>query len=708
MNESEDMDALSSEDKPTIPVSASDILSSLHGRQRRLERGISKAEFYAAVKYGERTRTYGKKTGTKNWVFNYKEGGITVVTNDACTEEITSWSHPCWGLDIEKKQITDDMMELHNQAVQDSKHHGRWNSHTVVVVDQSGSMRKTDATNGVTRSDLVWLCLAVDCIGKRLKSGEAADYDYFSLIGLGDKGSYLIKNHPMNWILYNKIIDLLRDRQPIGDGNYIPAIKLAEEALLLNKRGTCVLQLLFLSDGAPSDKPPRGFGSGLMGFSDTVYHSHAIGESVSCLARQFGSRLSVGAFAVGRSQVQVLKHMVSVAASYNCQVFLSKATLCVNDLSSAFRSMTTLLTNTKTAATDLATNRQRTFRDLIRESKFSVNIYNMNDGHWNKYCSESITRAYFDKKEYKWVYPQHKFNDNRAVGLVVRDEIFGEGKERAVRRVREINQRGQVVGPALVGKESLYVEDKSDSISFHKTFCKVQQLSQNVAHRFNRIILQLPGVKRSETPLITFLDCYVMLLPIGGLLVEKMLDHTRYKKFNSNDGYVDGMTVEEYQKMKSNAQAHQHSEDENSQDCSFDVDDIPQAFSHFSYIFSKRRFLVCDLQGVLDTDSDEPLFELTDPVIHYSEMTDRADFGRTDRGQQGIDDFFKSHKCSGLCHMLIRRWIPDPLESDVIRHEYVQINEPKSDATESDNSETADSEVVTRKAKRANTVKFAF
>jgi hypothetical protein len=151
------------------------------------------------------------------------------------------------------------------------------------------------------------------------------------------------------------------------------------------------------------------------------------------------------------------------------------------------------------------------------------------------------------------MYPDNTFNHLLAVGLAVRDQIFGEGKERAVRGVREITAEGHAIGPALVGKESLFVEDTEDSKSFHKTFCKVQQLSQRMAIRFNKILLRLSGVKRSSTPIISFLDCYVMLLrgSRNGILVEKMLDHTKYKKWNTNDGYVDGMSVEEYNRMKS-------------------------------------------------------------------------------------------------------------------------------------------------------------
>ena len=144
------------EEHPSIPEDASVILSTLHGRMRREERGISKAAFDAAVKYGVRKEgDRDPRTGAKRWIFEYSQGGITVVTNHDCSKEITSWAHPCWGLNVEKVVVTKQMQTDHESAVKESNSHELWNSHAVVVVDQSGSMRKTDAENGVTRSDLV-------------------------------------------------------------------------------------------------------------------------------------------------------------------------------------------------------------------------------------------------------------------------------------------------------------------------------------------------------------------------------------------------------------------------------------------------------------------------------------------------------------------------------------------------------------------------
>ena len=651
------------EEHPSIPEDASVILSTLHGRMRREERGISKAAFDAAVKYGVRKEgDRDPRTGAKRWIFEYSQGGITVVTNHDCSKEITSWAHPCWGLNVEKVVVTKQMQTDHESAVKESNSHELWNSHAVVVVDQSGSMRKTDAENGVTRSDLVWLSLAVDYIGKRLLNGEATEKDFFTLIELGPQAKVLIKHHPFNWILYNKVIDLLRTLHPLGEGKYIPAMKKAKQMLLSNRKGKCLPQLIFLTDGAPSDKAIRGF-QGTMS-----YHIHALCTGIASIAREFGSRLTVGVIAVGEAKLEVLEPMTTMARDYNCHTFLQKASLKAVDISSAFSSMSTLISSSKSRATDIPTNRQRTFRDLIREPQSSIDIYIPYEEEWVKY--HKVKKTVFNKHTREWEYKEDVFHDNRAVALAVREHIFGEGRERAVRRVREVDDFGNFVGPILVGKESLFVEHASDSYSFHKTFFILQTLARQMAERFNREMHRIPGICKETTPIIEFLECSVMrVYDVDGnrkyYLVERMLDHKKYKKWNNNDGFVDKSDSNESGRKKT------QSGKDSSGMISFSHEDIPQAFSHFTYLASNRTYLVCDLQGVKNMQTKPPVFELTDPAIHYSEITGRKDYGRTDRGQQGIDDFFHTHKCSSLCHSLLKKWIENPLGKEVIDYKEV-------------------------------------
>jgi hypothetical protein len=57
--------------------------------------------------------------------------------------------------------------------------------------------------------------------------------------------------------------------------------------------------------------------------------------------------------------------------------------------------------------------------------------------------------------------------------------------------------------------------------------------------------------------------------------------------------------------------------------------DYLQAFTHFTYGVTNQKVMVCDLQGVYDTDAVPPKFELTDPAIHYASRRREVVFGRT-------------------------------------------------------------------------------
>lgn len=519
-------------------------------------------------------------------------------------------------------------------------------------------MRNTDATKSITRSDLVWLSLAVDYIGKRLRSGEATSKDFLSLVELGGDEEYLLKHQPIDWILYNRIIDLLRGHHPCGRGDYLPAIDKAQRLLSYNRSGKCALQLIFLTDGAPSDFN-----------GDQEVSKYESCNYIASLACRFGSRLTVGGFCVGKGKFSTLEEMVKTAEEYNCKGFLMKASLRVEDVSSAFSQMSTFITDTKTTMTDFKTNSQRTFRDLIREPKSAIRVYAEGEKAWKLYTNNAdVVRTLFDREEYRWVLQERTFESERAVGIAVRDYIFEEGRERAVRRVREVNSRGHFVGRPLVGKETLFQEDldPDDVRAFHKNFCKLQQLAKKYAAFFNRKLLSLPGIDPSKVPTIQFLDCWVMLFTKenyerGAILVEKMLDHEKYIKWNTNGGYVRTGTAYSGTAMSFSSR---------NGDFHFSLEDIPQAYSHFTYNASGRRFLVCDLQGVLDTNRQPPVFELTDPAIHYKNRTDRIDFGRTDLGEKGIEQFFQTHVCSDLCRMVCRQWICGD-EDDIIQYENI-------------------------------------
>ncbi len=90
----------------------------------------------------------------------------------------------------------------------------------------------------------------------------------------------------------------------------------------------------------------------------------------------------------------------------------------------------------------------------------------------------------------------------------------------------------------------------------------------------------------------------------------------RYKKYNNNTGYASP------------------SED--------DTNLAMQAFSHYTWVTTSKKLVVCDLQGLTNAIGTF----LIDPVIHSKEYWK---FGKTNLGPKGIRRFFQSHICNRIC-----------------------------------------------------------
>ena len=665
------------------------ILSSAHGRQRRAEREINKRDLQAAVKYGVREPAGLSKLGAPRCRYTF--AGVVFITDETSRHEITSWPLPGCGFDVPLVDIDKAMAAAHARAHAAVRaHSGLWTSHTVIVVDQSGSMRTIDTADGATRSDAVWLPLACTWVSDQLTSGTARETDVVSVIGMNTVSTLLVDRHPVNWSLFNLLVGFLRTAMPASDGNYIPAINMAETCLLANTRGSCALLLLFLSDGVPSDKYAMGFGAPSSPEHKTFRKTQFNG-AIGRLASRFGRRLTVGTIGFGPpgEDFSVLRSLAAECTRYNSTGIFQKPELTAHSLRLALSTLSTTLTATKTEMTDLGGSSQRIVRDVRREPHSAVNDTHWNSSWWRPLHSGFFYRVAWSSVLKDWE-PRERLVTRGATTISLRTDIFGEGAERMVRKFREVDAQGMFVGTPMVAKESRLQDDMAleDRRQFHRVFCETQHQAQVIALEFNKRLAAIPGVDCS-TPRITFLDCSIYFVDGGtynfGYLVEEMLNPSAYKKFNSNNGYVDGVSsaavpadapIELPEPAaapvalgaiaeESDEEGYDSSDDELSADApppltvvSISAADIPQAFSHFSHLFTKRKMLVCDLQGVLDTECSPPVFKLTDPVIHYTSSQGRTNvFGRTDRGQKGVNSFFKTHKSSELCRMLNCEWL---------------------------------------------------
>ena len=705
----------SAHSKTMAEATDTNLQASKHGILRRRQRKIDFKELLAAVQHGKKEIARPVRPNAPPCL-KYTFAGVELITDEHSKKEVTSWPLPRNGVEIEKAHITESMRQEHKQSVERLGDMSTWTSHTVVIVDQSGSMRITDTETGIQRSDLAWLTLAISAVGEPLKNGTRKSTDVFSLVSMREGGEILIKQQPFDWLLFNKIIDCLRSETPLGHGNYYPALDLANSLLLSNFYGGCALMLTFLSDGRPSDKLQKGPGCVL------EKHSYNVKMRIEVLARQCGNRLTVGAIPIGRSdeRFQTLRAMVEGARDYGSRASFHPPTLSPNTVSKSLSSLATSLTATMVAMTDVHGQHQRQYRRFEKEKMSSVGTSTCSPvlftviqqrvvNHWRK----SIFRT-------RWVpgsgwtpfCEENIFHSPHAVGIAIKKRWFGEGAERLVKEFREVDASGKFVGPIMVAKDSKFVLDShapDASKEYHKRFCMTQLKAQKYAELFNRKADQL-GLLPSVCPRIKFLECSVYMVehPKEGrqaYLVERMLNIKKfpYRKWNDNAGNVDcglepprkRLKTEHNQKnkqsttpcanernsvkrvsfapgtIKTSPQENESSDDEPPADSiSFDCDneaasskpyigkrfattEVAQAFSCFTYWMSQRRLLVCDLQGILNKDAPNGHeLELTDPVIHHKSHK----YGRTDRGLDGIHRFFETHVCGTLCRMMKSRF----------------------------------------------------
>lgn len=272
---------------PIVPTELSELHSSLHGRARRVERGIEKIDL-------QRARRYGMAEQQSNGRTKYTYGGVCFIYCPIRNKEITSFPSPdktgcSTGTKFTKPILLEksycDLSEVEHDRLAAAlrKRPQKWTSHSVLVVDMSGSMRRDDVNGARCRSDGVFLALARDYIKAPLDKKERSATDLISVVIMRDDAAILLRQEPTTYALYNKILNLREwsSLRPYGPGNYVPAIEAAESLLNINSNAGCALSLLFFSDGSPSDKHIGDFTS-----------------SIGNVAAKYGRRLSLACIGV--------------------------------------------------------------------------------------------------------------------------------------------------------------------------------------------------------------------------------------------------------------------------------------------------------------------------------------------------------------------------------------------------------------------------
>ncbi|KAJ3082476.1 Transient receptor putative cation channel sub M member 7, partial [Rhizoclosmatium hyalinum] len=74
---------------------------------------------------------------------------------------------------------------------------------------------------------------------------------------------------------------------------------------------------------------------------------------------------------------------------------------------------------------------------------------------------------------------------------------------------------------------------------------------------------------------------------------------------------------------------------------------VMDCFSHYSWVVSEGKLLICDLQGNIESKL------LTDPQIHTSNEPEIKEmYSCGDLSDEGIQIFFNQHKCSIYCEAI--------------------------------------------------------
>ena len=591
----------------------SSLLSTNHGRDRREERGIQKIDL-------QRARRYGIQESSRKGRLKFTYGGIVFIYDPKRGNEITSFPSRDIASESSGTQVTVPIMLKKNEAYSNPilrekhaikkgsilDHKDKWTSHAVFVVDMSGSMRRDDVSGGKCRSDAVWMVLARDFVKKQLVDNTATDWDIVSVVVMKGEAEVVIEYAPLDWILYNELIDMREWDicRPSGPGNYLPALERAEALLASNTLGTCALSLVFFSDGKPSDHGP-------------------FVEKMGEIASTYRRRLTVCCVGIAQDSddetFDTLNSMVTEADAFGARSSFHVPSLDTMSLSTIVNSMSSLLSSTKTEMTDLATGETRAVRrDVRSERKGTVDDLSPTDD-WRLYGATVISPLYV-RRVSSWSVPKDDFvhlRDPRCVfcwkasidpplnewckncnvatichkcahksGIHIESDechrllkdhrlgkiatlavssfsvgikipIFGEGAERVVRKFRYLDENSNFIGPTMVAKDSRFEIDTYDSKrAFHANFLRTQALASEIATYFNEALdslALLPCFEHmpeyvNKLPRIEFLDPMVIDVKEGyerlSFLIEPFMEG-KYEKFNNNMGYVEGQEKNE-------------------------------------------------------------------------------------------------------------------------------------------------------------------
>jgi len=210
---------------------------------------------------------------------------------------------------------------------------------------------------------------------------------------------------------------------------------------------------------------------------------------------------------------------------------------------------------------------------------------------------EKITVFSYDPGSRKW--------ETHDIQAKIAKNSFAKGAMRAAYRMIDCS----AMGPMRHKVCKTYMEEGAANEGTLRRDVQAQAVAMKYADGFNQ---------HAPPKMVTFLTAaYGRRRDHDDELVAlEMYLHGDYVKFNSNSDFA----------LKNN-------------DPNFHM--TPQAFSHFSWEFSKHTEIVVDIQGVNEY--------YTDPQLHT--VTGEG-YGEGNLGFAGVEAFFSTHECNKVCKYL--------------------------------------------------------
>ncbi|KAL7548108.1 hypothetical protein ACHAWF_011406 [Thalassiosira exigua] len=676
---------------PSLRTEDITLISHTHGRARRSERNILRRELQAAIKYGTKERANPGRDGCHRWRFTYD--GVVYITDETCRHEVTSWR-----IDgDEEESVASAEVELAGKGC-----------HAVLIVDNSGSMRSADVPGYSTRAEAVYDCLVRDFVKDQIRTGVAKDV-VVTLISMNDEATVLIKTHPLDHSLITRI-ENIKSRRPRSHGNYIPALDKALEVMIEDAPNRGSLLLLLFSDGAPSDQQSMECEHGIPVFQidrreDPMMQHNTKASAWSCrrflhekvkkeclqrikqIGRVFGRDSVISrmiAFGPPTEDFNLLSEMAAALPRGEFQ----KLSLNARNLKTAFSSISSSMTELRTSNVGGSMLTPRADVVVEKDQNIDTSKVDINEREgWKIYSHEDFLGKYQLHNMEDGAPKLRKLSlDEGSTGLALASQPFAQGAERFVFRCTEIEipayhptvfyfseeQKRYVralrasKGLRLVAKEAKVVENVEKGRRFHETFARIQMEAANLAWAFCQYLPPHCPDSWKVSFISTSICCVKKESCKNGkcwVLCEAELDG-KFTKWNNNAGAVRGSlsTKSPSTQMNSKGISQSHGfgmtlieeseeEDEDGEAMApIEVEDVPQAFSHFTYEHTHGKHLVCDLQGVWNPDDG---FVLTDPVVHHVCQTGKIHKnGATDKGLVGVEKFFDTHQCNALCRKM--------------------------------------------------------